>query len=95
MKRVLDVFLSLIILLLLFPILIVVAILIRFKLGAPIIFVQKRPGLNSHIFRMIKFRTMTNQTDKNGMLLPDEKRLTPFGMFLRKTSIDELPGLLM
>lgn len=69
------------------------AILVRLKLGDPVIFKQKRPGLNEKIFTLYKFRTMTDAKDKNGDLLPDEVRLTPFGKMLRSTSLDELPEL--
>lgn len=92
-KRILDFVLSLIAIVLLSPVYILVAILVRIKLGSPIIFVQERPGLNEKIFKMYKFRTMTSETDENGVLLPDVERLTPFGKFLRSTSIDELPEL--
>ena len=71
----------------------VVAILVRIKLGAPIIFAQERPGLHEKIFRMYKFRSMSDARDKNGKLLPDEKRLGSFGKSLRGTSLDELPEL--
>lgn len=70
---------------------IIVAILVRVKLGSPVLFRQKRPGLHGEIFTMYKFRTMTDETDEKGNLLPDEVRLTKFGRMLRKTSLDELP----
>ena len=73
------------------PVLAVTAVLVRVKLGKPVIFCQERPGKNEKIFKMYKFRTMTNACDKDGNLLPDEKRLTPFGRLLRKTSLDEFP----
>lgn len=92
-KRPQDFVLSLIALLLLSPILLVIAILVRIKLGSPIIFTQSRPGLNEKIFRMYKFRTMTDEQDGSGNLLPDAVRLTKFGKFLRSTSLDELPEL--
>jgi sugar transferase EpsL len=75
------------------PLIILVAALVRFKLGSAIFFKQARPGLNGDIFNMYKFRTMTNECDKNGVLLSDKDRLTKFGKFLRSTSLDELPGL--
>lgn len=93
-KRLFDFSLSLIAFTLLFPLLFIVAILIRLKLGSPIIFKQKRPGLNEKIFTLYKFRTMTDKKDDQGVLLPDSERLTRFGKFLRSTSIDELPGLI-
>lgn len=68
-----------------------VAIIVRIKLGSPVLFKQERPGKNEKIFKLYKFRTMTNETDENGNLLPDEVRLTKFGQMLRKTSLDELP----
>ena len=76
------------------PVLAVVALLVRLKLGAPVFFRQKRPGQGARIFEMIKFRTMTDARDPAGHLLPDAVRLTPFGKFLRSTSLDELPELL-
>lgn len=94
MKRLFDFTVALIALLLLLPVIVVVAIVIFLKLGSPILFTQKRPGMNSKIFKMIKFRTMLDAVDKNGQQLPDEDRLTPFGLLLRSTSLDELPGLL-
>lgn len=92
-KRVLDFLLSLIALLVLMPIMIIIYILVRIKLGKPAIFRQKRPGKNEKIFTLYKFRTMTDEKDENGKLLPDSKRLTKFGKFLRSTSLDELPEL--
>ncbi|MDY0404727.1 sugar transferase [Virgibacillus sp. 179-BFC.A HS] len=92
-KRPLDFLFALLATIILSPVLIVVAILVKYKLGSPILFKQKRPGLNEKIFTMYKFRTMTNETDENGELLDDSKRLTKFGKFLRATSLDELPEL--
>ena len=89
-----DFVLSLIALIVLSPVLIVVAILVRIKLGSPVLFTQARPGLNEKIFRLYKFRTMTNQKDGKGNLLSDDIRLTKFGKFLRSTSLDELPSLI-
>ena len=92
-KRFLDFMLSFMALILLSPILLVVAILVRIKLGTPVIFKQERPGKDEKIFRLYKFRTMTDEKDENGELLPDEIRLTRFGKILRSTSLDELPEL--
>lgn len=92
-KRPLDTIFSLLALIILSPVLLVVAILVRIKLGSPIIFKQKRPGKDEKIFELYKFRTMTDAKDKKGKLLPDEKRLTKFGKLLRSTSLDELPEL--
>lgn len=92
-KRVLDFLLSLIAIIVLSPILLIVAILVRVKLGSPVIFKQKRPGKNEKIFTLYKFRTMTDAKDKEGNLLPDSERLTKFGKTLRSTSLDELPEL--
>ena len=92
-KRPMDFILSLIALVVLSPVLLIVAILVRFKLGSPVIFKQKRPGLNEKIFTMYKFRTMTDEKDEHGELLPDSVRLTKFGRVLRSTSLDELPEL--
>src|SRR5699024_7778815 len=93
-KRPLDFILSLLAIIILSPVLLIVAILVRVKLGSPVLFKQNRPGLNEEIFTMYKFRTMTDEKDDNGDLLPDELRLTKFGRILRSTSLDELPGLL-
>ncbi len=89
----LDAFLATGALIVLSPVLLVTAILVRIKLGSPILFKQERPGLNERIFRLYKFRTMTDQKDDNGNLLPEETRLTDFGKKLRATSLDELPEL--
>jgi len=88
-----DFILSLIALIILSPVFLVVALLVRINLGSPVIFKQQRPGLNEKIFTMYKFRTMTDERDENGELLPDAVRLTKFGKFLRSTSLDELPEL--
>lgn len=93
-KRTIDIMGSLIGLLVLSPILVILAILIRVKLGAPIFFTQERVGKAGKIFKMIKFRTMLDATDKWGQPLPDEERLTEFGKKLRNTSLDELPELI-
>jgi lipopolysaccharide/colanic/teichoic acid biosynthesis glycosyltransferase len=93
MKRLFDLISSFIGLLFLLPVIILIVLLVRFKIGSPIFFKQARPGLNGEIFNMYKFRTMTNERDKNGVLKPDSVRLTKFGKFLRSTSLDELPGL--
>lgn len=93
MKRFFDFIVVLSALVILLPIIIVVATLIRFKLGSPILFTQNRPGLNGKIFKMYKFRSMTGACDENGKLLPDKERITKFGSFLRSSSLDELPGL--
>ncbi len=92
-KRILDFIISLISLIILSPVLLVISILVRIKLGSPIIFKQERPGKNEKIFILYKFRTMTNAKDEKGQLLSDAERLTKFGQFLRKTSLDELPEL--
>ena len=93
-KRPMDFLLSLLGIIGLSPILIVVAILVRVKLGSPVLFKQRRPGLKGKIFTIYKFRTMTDKKDKDGNLLPDSERLTRFGKILRATSLDELPELL-
>ena len=92
-KRVLDFIIALIGLIVASPILLVVALLVRLKLGSPILFRQQRVGLDGEIFEMVKFRTMKDATDPQGNPLPDEERLTSFGNFLRKSSLDELPEL--
>ena len=92
-KRILDTLLSGGALVILSPVFVITALLVRIKLGSPVIFCQKRPGKDERIFKMYKFRTMINACDKEGKLLPDEQRLTPFGRALRKTSLDELPEL--
>ena len=76
------------------PVMLITAILVRTKLGSPIIFKQERPGLDGKVFKLYKFRTMTDQKDENGNLLPDDVRLTKFGKMLRSTSLDELPELI-
>ena len=93
MKRFADLFLAVIILLLLLPVFIVLSILVKTKLGSPILFTQIRPGINGKPFKLLKFRSMTDSVDDNGLLLPDEKRLTSFGKALRASSLDELPSL--
>ena len=90
-KRPVDIFFSLLAVVVFCWLYILVALLVRFKLGSPVIFKQARPGKDEKIFYLYKFRTMTNETDENGNLLPDDVRLTPFGKFLRSTSLDELP----
>lgn len=93
LKRLMDVVLSGLALILLSPVLLVVAILVRVKLGSPVLFCQERPGKNEEIFKLHKFRSMTDARDAEGNLLPDEERLTKFGKLLRSTSLDELPEL--
>lgn len=93
-KRLIDIVLSLTGIIVLTPVMMIVALLIKLKLGGPVVFTQQRPGKNGKIFKMYKFRTMTNAKDANGKLLPDEVRLTPFGKKLRSTSLDELPSLI-
>ena len=92
-KRILDLTLSLIAVILCSPIFLILFLLVRFKLGSPVLFTQERPGKDEKIFRLYKFRTMTSQTNAQGELLPDEIRLTSFGKKLRATSLDELPEL--
>lgn len=92
-KRFFDIVLSGGALIVFSPVMLVVAILIKVKLGGPVVFCQYRPGKNNKIFKLYKFRSMTNEKDENGNLLPDEKRLTKFGKMLRRTSLDELPQL--
>ena len=92
-KRLLDVFFAVVGLVLLSPVLLAVAVLVAARLGRPVIFRQVRPGKDGRLFRICKFRTMTDERDAEGALLPDEVRLTPFGRRLRSTSLDELPEL--
>lgn len=92
-KRCLDFLLSLCGIIVLSPVLIVLAVLVRVKLGSPVLFKQERPGKDEKIFTLCKFRTMTDARDEKGALLPDAVRLTKFGKFLRATSLDELPEL--
>lgn len=92
-KRPMDFILSLIAIIVLSPVLLITAILVKIKLGSPVIFKQERPGLNENIFTMYKFKSMTDEKDKQGKLLSDDIRLTKFGKFIRSTSLDELPGL--
>lgn len=93
-KRIFDIFLSGVAIIVLSPLMLIVSILVRVKLGTPVLFLQERPGKNEKIFKMYKFRTMTDQKNIRGELLPDEVRLTPFGKKLRATSLDELPELI-
>ncbi len=90
-KRILDIICALAALIVFCWLYAIVAVLVRIKLGSPVLFKQQRPGRNEKIFNLYKFRTMTDEKDENGELLPDEVRLTKFGKFLRKTSLDELP----
>jgi sugar transferase EpsL len=92
-KRVFDVAVATALLVLLSPLLLIVAALVRVRLGAPLLFRQTRPGRAGRPFTLLKFRTMTDERDATGVLLPDEARLTPLGRFLRRTSLDELPEL--
>lgn len=92
-KRFFDILLSLIAIIILSPVYLIISILVLIFMGWPILFKQPRPGKNEKIFNMYKFRTMTNKKDKDGNLLPNEKRLTKFGNLLRKTSLDELPEI--
>ncbi len=93
MKRIFDLSFSFLAIILLSPVIVILYILIRLKLGAPVLFTQVRPGINGEPFKMIKFRTMADVRDCNGNLLPDSERLTKFGATLRSSSLDELPGL--
>lgn len=93
MKRLFDFIVSFIALLVLSPIIGITAFLIRIKIGSPILFKQARPGKDGEVFHVYKFRTMTDERDENGELLPDDVRLTPFGQLIRKLSLDELPQL--
>lgn len=91
LKRFFDIVFSFIAIIICLPIYIIISILVLIFLGYPVVFKQQRPGKNEKIFTLYKFRTMTDKKDKNGNLLPDDKRLTKFGKFLRKTSLDEIP----
>lgn len=93
-KRIFDVCIAVLVILLFSPIMIAIALIVRIKHGSPILFCQMRPGLNGMPFHLIKFRTMTNNQDPKGNLLPDAQRITSFGKFLRYTSLDELPELI-
>lgn len=93
MKRAIDIIAAVSILLILSPLFLLLIIAVRLALGSPVFFRQDRPGKYGHLFKMIKFRTMRDSVDHNGVLLPDAERLTPFGRWLRSTSLDELPEL--
>ncbi len=93
-KRFLDIVFASLAIVCLSPLILIVAILVRVKLGSPVIFSQERPGKNEELFRLYKFRSMTNERDERGELLPDENRITRFGRLLRSTSLDELPELI-
>lgn len=92
-KRTADLVSSVLLLLVIAPLMVVLSVIVRLKLGGPVFFKQARTGMNMKTFHMIKFRTMTSECDEHGELLPDEKRQTPFGVWLRNTSLDELPEL--
>lgn len=92
-KRLLDIVLSLIAIIVFSPVYLIVAIVVRIQMGSPVLFSQDRIGKNEKVFKLYKFRSMTNETDVKGKLLPEEKRLTKFGLTLRSTSLDELPEL--
>jgi len=94
MKRLIDIIISLIALIILSPIFILIAYKVSKNLGSPIFFLQERPGKNGKIFKMIKFRSMRDGVDKDGNILPDEERITPFGQKLRSTTLDEMPQLI-
>jgi undecaprenyl phosphate N,N'-diacetylbacillosamine 1-phosphate transferase len=94
-KRLLDIIFSVLAILILSPLFVVIALFVRIKMGSPVLFSQERIGKDENIFRLYKFRSMTNEKDKNGNLLPEKDRLTKFGIALRSTSLDELPELFM
>ncbi len=93
MKRLFDFVMALLVLLILWPVILITGLLVRYNLGKPVLFSQLRPGLHSKAFNMYKFRSMSSIYDKNGVLLPDSERMTAFGAFLRQYSLDELPQL--
>lgn len=93
-KRLIDITLAIIAIIVLWPVILIIALLIKIKLGSPIIFKQNRPGINEKLFTMYKFRTMTDKKNSNGELLDDSQRMTKFGKILRTTSLDELPELI-
>ena len=93
-KRVLDFVFAFLIVLLIWPLLLIVFFMVKIKLGSPVLFSQQRPGKNEKVFTLYKFRSMTDDKDENGNLLPDDERLTKFGRMLRSTSLDELPELI-
>lgn len=93
MKRLIDVLIAGSCIVFLFPVLVIVALVVRFRLGSPVLFSQQRPGKGKQLFRMYKFRSMTDAKDSNGLLLSDAERLTTLGCFLRSSSLDELPAL--
>lgn len=90
-KRVIDFICGMLVIVILWPLYIVLAVMVRIKLGSPVLFTQERPGKDEKIFKLYKFRTMTDERDENGKLLPDDKRITSFGLWLRRTSMDEIP----
>ena len=90
-KRVIDFMCGMLVLVVLWPLYIILAIMVRIKLGSPVLFIQQRPGRDEKIFKLYKFRTMSDERDEKGELLSDDKRLTPFGSWLRRTSMDEIP----
>ena len=92
-KRLLDLWCALFLVLILSPVFVILALLVRIKMGSPVIFKQLRPGLNEKLFYIYKFRTMIDERDKNGQLIPKHLRFTKFGLFLRRNSLDELPQL--
>ena len=94
-KRPQDFLCALLACIVLSPVMLVITILVKVKIGSPVLFAQERPGLHGEIFKLCKFRTMTNERDENGELLPDEQRLTSFGKLLRSTSLDELPEIFL
>lgn len=94
MKRCFDIIISISVLFILFPIILFLTLMVRQQMGSPVLFRQARPGLHGKVFDMLKFRSMRDAVDGNGNVLPDSQRLTPFGLKLRATSLDELPSLI-